>query len=121
MKVEPVPETGATNDELARGVNQLHQCLEDEKRKTAKHRLNVNRSLREIRTEQKRVAAALVGDAKRPKLGTMTTFQWGWRAALSAGSGIGGVFVLYRIALALWPSALQAIHAINQLAVSGKI
>ena len=37
VKVDPVPEAGATTDQIARGVNQVHKCLEAERRTSGKH------------------------------------------------------------------------------------
>lgn len=43
MKIDPVTEDNPTASQLARGINQVHACVEDEKRKAAKHRRELTR------------------------------------------------------------------------------
>src|SRR5581483_6270750 len=126
MKVDPVPEgDDITPQQIARGMNQLHACFEDEKKKAsrrektaASHRSDMNKRMRELMARQADIYEALLGDPKAPKrappkLGTMTSFQAGWRIATATGGGLAGAFVLYRLVVALWPYLWGALKALN--------
>lgn len=129
MKIDPVPSEGATNDDLARGVNQMHACLEDakesaaaEKTVNAAFRKQVRADIREIRQAQKLLTGALVsGPKKPPKVAAMSGWQLGWRTAVGVGSGVGGAAALYRLWLALEPSVGAALKAFLAAAAAGRI
>lgn len=138
VKFDPVPQDGhVTNEALGKGVNQLHLCFEDEKKRSRRHRSEMRRMVRGVMAEQALLNQAMLGrsaapPAKRgkpapapprqtPKIGGMSTWQAGWRIAVATGSGLAGVGVLYRIGAAIWPYAWGALVTVLHMGAAGRI
>lgn len=122
VKVDPIPTQGATNEDLARGQNQLHLCYEDEKRKNAKRHTAVRGEIKALGSELTELRNALIGAPNRkkpPKVAAMSGWQLGWRLAIGVGGGFGALQVLLHIAAVLDPDLVPAIDRLLHLAASG--
>lgn len=103
VEVKPIRTSKPSNADLARGFNQLHLCHEDTKAKVVEiqHALGLTEG-------QKKVA------------GLSTPFKAYIRSTAAAASAFGGLVLLYRAAVALWPGTWAFIQMANHVILSGR-
>lgn len=104
VKTKPVKVKGATLEELARGHNSMHRCLD----KAAADILEVKKALG-------------LGEGGQKVVGLATWWQSFRRTVLATTSSIVALAVIYRIGVALWPAIEAALVALNRLALSAHI
>jgi hypothetical protein len=103
VKIDPITTNKPTNADLARGFNQLHACHEDSKDK--------------IETIQQ--ALGLTAGQKKVS-GLSTPFKAWFRSVLAVMTGLGGVVMAYRVAVALWPGTWAFLLNLNHVILTGK-
>jgi hypothetical protein len=124
VNIEPVPTRNVTLAKLAKGLNQTHACLEAHKVQTEERFRELRHAIKNVQASQAGLGHALLGREgerkKHPRIATMTSWQAGWRIAISTGSGLAAVFVIYRAAVAIWPVVWAFLKALNNLVLTAR-
>lgn len=98
----------ATAPAVARGVNQLHKCVE-QGFKDVQAELGVIRQALHIDEHGKRIGGSPIG--------MLSTVQAGWRGALIVFAGLSATIFVWRGLFELWPSistfGMSVFHWIN--------
>lgn len=103
MNVDPITTNKPTNADLANGFNQLHACHEDTKAMVL-----------EIRD------ALGITQGRKLAAGLSTPWKAFVRTAGASATAIAGVVLVYRFAIAIWPSVWTFLLALNHAILSGK-
>ena len=115
MKMDPLPQICPTNKDLARGLNQVHDCLEDHKRLTEKN-------FKTLRGEMTTIKDGLgLQPGQRPSVGTSTPWEAWRRTVFATTTAITSVAVIYKIGLTIGPGVWEAIKALLHAAAHGLI
>lgn len=114
MKMDPVPQDRPSNKDLARGLNQVHECLESHKRENDKHFLKLGKELAGLKS------GLGMDPGQKQTIATNTGRQSFIRTALATASSVGGLFLLYRATIAISPILWHALVAINHVILANK-
>jgi hypothetical protein len=139
MEIDPIPVgRRVTNEELARGLNQVHQCFEDHKKATERHFKLTHHYIDEVKGVQKTVASDLEvmkanqirtqialgiiqpednGKAPPKPMALWSTWQFVWKGALSFGSAMSALFLISKVGVAIWPQVEAIALAIWKVAI----
>lgn len=132
--VDPIPEGRTTNSDLARGMNQLHRCLEGARtdiRKTNTAVATVGTKVHDIDTRLARVEGAQEAMARGFNLPTPVQMaaakdegseakvhaKWGgmerWQGFWTMVGAAGGGLLLFKIAVEAVPSLFHALMTVH--------
>lgn len=100
-----------TNKELARGVDQVHTCLED-------HRNHTSREFKHVRSDLKELRAALID---KKTVATQTPGAAWVRTFLASGGAIAACGAVLRLSEVLWPWFKGASVAVFHAMQAGKL
>jgi hypothetical protein len=127
--IDPLPEN-PTNSDLANGITQLHNCLEDLRLKNNKRLFAIERQMKtqsaltkDIRSNQKLIAQAFSitdkdGDVIKSRdktVAMMTQREVIIKIVIATGSSLSAVFIIWKIIWTVYPFVWHALQALNHV------
>lgn len=114
VKIDPITAKRPTNAELAKGINQVHDCLEEHKRSTSRAIRGLRRKTEIVERDVKEIKSKVTSSP-------FTQPQWKqfYRQVLAVITALGALIFLLKVMYFAWPGVEKAALELWKAVVEG--